>query len=161
MAFRQGTCIRVHEPCCCCCCRCRRRSIAAPTATASDFLDPFTPWSPPMMSAPPTLSIQIYACAHVKEVLTFESSWRISQSRQLLFKIHTYIHENQTCIIERQYSLFELESSPQRNIALSIPAACHAPHVSRFPSYLWCTYIRRNEWYSQMEALIMKYSVYV
>lgn len=51
----------------------------------------------PMMLQPPTLSIQIYACTHTKEVLTFKSSARISWSRQLLLEIDTYIHRNETC----------------------------------------------------------------
>lgn len=51
----------------------------------------------PVLLRPPTLTPQIYACAHTKEVLTFKSSARISWSRQLLLEIDTYIHRNKTC----------------------------------------------------------------
>lgn len=49
-----------------------------------------------VMSPLPTPSIQINACAHMKEVLTFKSSSRITESRQLLHKIDTYNHINYT-----------------------------------------------------------------
>lgn len=89
MVFQWGACIRVPHDCCCC------HGCCASLATVDACRHSFTLC--PVMLRPPTLSIQIYACAHTKEVLTFKSSTRISWSRQLLLEIDTYIHRNETC----------------------------------------------------------------
>lgn len=89
MVFQWGACIRVPHDCCCC------HGCCVSFATVDACRHSFTLC--PVMLRPPTLSIQIYACVHKKEVLTFKSSTRISWSRQLLLEIDTYIHRNESC----------------------------------------------------------------
>lgn len=49
------------------------------------------------MLRPPTLTIQMYTFAHIKEVLALKSSTRISWSWQLLLEIDTSVRRNETC----------------------------------------------------------------